>query len=253
MMIELGNLNQIFGYVAIIVGCGAAMMLVKLLFNNMTQQEKFFEGLAACHKQLQDASRKLETVCTLLDRRFANIEDNKRQPDPQLNSYLQRFDKTSQEIKARLNQLIEDGLSNTNGEPASAQTIIDEVINLRNNFEELSEQLRNNTPPNEDDDMATLKKRIESYQSMVMKARAEAKENETIMAQLRDEIAQLKNGERENPDNAHVKNEVELQTQLQTLSSEKQVLQTKLESVMDELHRNNIEKNFIEERFIELS
>lgn len=251
MMIQLGNFNQILGYVAIIVCSGAAILLVKLLVSNTVQQDKFFTSLGKCHIQLQDASKKLDTLCTILDRRFARMEENTRQTDPQLTNALHRFDKTSQELKERLNDLIEDGLSNSNGDPSSAQAMVEEIINIRNNLEELSEQLRNNNPVNDDEESATLRKRIESYQSMVMKARAEAKENESIMEELREEIARLKNGDGAINNEALAKGEVELQTQLVTLTTEKQVLQNKIETLMDEMNRNNIEKNFIEERFIE--
>lgn len=244
------TLNEIFGSIAIIVSCGAAVLLVKLLLNNTMQQEKFFNSLGKCFEQLQDASRKLDTLTTILDRRFASMEDNRKQSDPLLINTLQRFDKVSQEIKDRLDDLLDAEFPE-----AAAEMVVQEIAKLQNNLEEMSSQLRENNDLSADEnaDLVAMRKRIESYQSMVMKARSDAKQSEAQMAELREEIERLRLAGLEATVNTGTTQQSEMQTQLQTLTQEKKTLEDKIAAMHDEMHRNNIEKNFIEERFIQLT
>jgi chromosome segregation ATPase len=100
-------------------------------------------------------------------------------------------------------------------------------------------------------ELAAMRKRIESYQSMVMKARAEAKESDGVMSDLKEEIERLR---RVNTQTQLPANEgPALQKEIQVLTQEKQALEAKLAAVEDEMRRNTIEKEFIEERFIGLS
>lgn len=250
--------NEIFGSIAIVVSCGAAVLLVKLLLSNTMQQEKFFNSLGKCYTQLEDASNKLETLCTILDRRFSNMEDNKRQSDPLLINTLQRFDKVSQEIRDRLDDLLETDFSVTNtttSAEATAQAVVQEINKLQSNLDELSGQLRRNNylAMDENAEIAAMRKRIESYQSMVMKARSEAKESESLMAALRNEIEKLRVSGPAIDNTLNIAQDTELQTQVSSLEQEKKALEAQIAALNDEMQRNNIEKKFIEERFIELS
>lgn len=250
------SFNDVMGSLALIVGCGAAVLLVKLLLSNTLQQEKFFNALGRCHTELQSASHQLQTMCTILDRRFSNMEGD-TQSDPMLINTLQRFDKVSRELRERMDDLL---LPNISGEFSSAgnelpnETVLQEISKLQSSLEEITQELRrgNYLSMDENAELAAMRKRIESYQSMVMKARAEAKESEGIMAGLKDEIARLSNVPVQTTAPSSSDN-LALQDEVQVLTQEKQALEAKLAALQDEMRRNTIEKEFIEERFIGLS
>ncbi|OMP13490.1 hypothetical protein COLO4_01571 [Corchorus olitorius] len=103
----------------------------------------------------------------------------------------------------------------------------------------------------ENAESAAMRKRIESYQSMVMKARAEAKESDGIMAGLKEEIARLSSVATQTSPSSSA--DIALQDEVQVLTQEKQALEAKLAALEDEMRRHTIEKEFIEERFIGLS
>lgn len=249
------SFNDVIGSLALIVGCGAAILLVKLLLSNTLQQEKFFNALGRCHKELEGASNKLQTLCTILDRRFSNMEDG-TQPDPMLINTLQRFDKVSRELRERMDDLwLPSGSTefSSSGNELPNETVLQEISKLQSSLEEITHQLRrgNYLSMDENAELAAMRKRIESYQSMVMKARAEAKESDGIMAGLKEEIARLSITTAHTPPSSSA--EAALQDEVQVLTQEKQALEAKLAALEDEMRRHTIEKEFIEERFIGLS
>jgi hypothetical protein len=256
------SFNEVFGSVALLISCGAAILLVRLLLNNTTQQEKFFNSLGRCHAELQTSSKNLETLCTILDRRFSNMEENSRQTDPLLINTLQRFDKVSKEIQERLDEILLPNFSGGSNQQANdaqneavlSEAVVNEISKLQSSMAEIANQLRksNYLSMDENAEMAAMRKRIESYQSMVMKARSEAKDSETVMSELRLEIKQLQIAKKPNPVEANIENQ-QLQDQLKKMELEKKVLEDKIKVLDNEMQRNNIEKKFIEDRFIELS
>lgn len=250
------SFNEIIGSLALVISCGAAILLVKLLLSNTMQQEKFFNSLGRCHAELQGASNKLETLCTILDRRFSNMEDNARQTDPMLLNTLQRFDKVSRELRERMDDLllpVMSGDASKKNMDLPSESVMQEISKLHSSLEEMTNQLRRNNllSMDENAELAAMRKRIESYQSMVMKARAEAKESEGIMTELRVEIERLR-GQAIKPVQTVVE-DTALQGKVQELTQEKQALEAKVAALQDEMRRNTIEKDFIEERFIGLS
>lgn len=249
------SFNDVIGSIAIIIGCGAAVLLVKLLLNNTLQQEKFFNALGRCHRELEGASNKLQTLCAILDRRFSNMEDS-TQADPILINTLQRFDKVSKELQERMDDLFMPNFTATSSKPGNKfpdETVLQEISKLQSSLEEINHQLRrgNYLSMDENAEMAAMRKRIESYQSMVMKARADAKESEGVMSSLKDEIARLSKTTAQTLTSSNA--DKALQEELQELSKEKQALEAKLEALQEEMRRHTIEKEFIEERFIGLS
>jgi hypothetical protein len=251
------SFNDIVGSLAILVCCGAAILLVKLLVSNTMQQEKFFNSLGKCHSELQTASTKLETLCTILDRRFSNMEDNKNHPDPLLINTLQRFDKITKDLRERLDDILLPSFSESAPQQINqlpSDDVIEEISKLHSTLEEIANQLRksNYLSMDENAELSAMHKRIESYQSMVMKARAEANDSANIMANLRLEIQKLQSSKISNPAESSVENR-RLQEQIQELAQEKLALEEKFKALDNEMQRNNIEKKFIEDRFIELS
>lgn len=247
--------NDVIGSLALIVGCGAAVLLVKLLLSNTLQQEKFFNALGRCHTELEGASTKLQTLCTILDRRFSNMEDG-APTDPMLINTLQRFDKVSRELRERMDDLLLPSISaesSSAGNELPNETVLQEISKLQSSLEEITQQLRrgNYLSMDENAELAAMRKRIESYQSMVMKARAEAKESDGIMAGLKEEIARLSSVATQTSPSSSA--DIALQDEVQVLTQEKQTLEAKLAALEDEMRRHTIEKEFIEERFIGLS
>lgn len=250
--------NEIFGSVALLISCGAAVLLVKLLLSNTVQQEKFFNSLGRCNAELQNSSKNLETLCAILDRRFSNMEENSKQPDPLLINTLQRFDKVSKEIHERLDEMFITSSLSSNDKQASdmpSEAVVNEISKLQSSMAEIANQLRksNYLSMDENAELAAMRKRIESYQSMVMKARSEAKDSETIMSELRLEIKQLQTAKKTNPTVEASAENQRLQEQLEDAEREKKALEDKIKALDNEMQRNNIEKKFIEDRFIELS
>jgi chromosome segregation ATPase len=190
------------------------------------------------------------------------MEENSKQTDPLLINTLQRFDKVSKEIQERLDEILLpnfSGGSNQQGNDAQneavlSEAVVNEISKLQSSMAEIANQLRksNYLSMDENAEMAAMRKRIESYQSMVMKARSEAKDSETVMSELRLEIKQLQSAKKPNPAEANIENE-RLQNQLKEMEREKKVLEDKIKVLDNEMQRNNIEKKFIEDRFIELS
>lgn len=249
------SFSDVIGSIAIIIGCGAAVLLVKLLLNNTLQQEKFFNALGRCHKELEGASNKLQTLCAILDRRVSNMEAGTKE-DPLLIKTLNRFDKVSKELQERMDDLFLPNLSTASsqsGNELPGDTVLQEISKLQSSLEEINHQLRrgNYLSMDENAEMAAMRKRIESYQSMVMKARADAKESEGVMSSLKEEIARLNRTTAQTLNSSNA--DKALQEEVQELGKEKQVLEEKLEALQEEMRRHTIEKNFIEERFIGLS
>jgi hypothetical protein len=251
------SFNEVIGSLALLISCGAAILLVRLLLSNTRQQEKFFNALGRCNTELQTSSKNLETLCTILDRRFSNMEENSKQADPLLINTLQRFDKVSKEIHDRLDDIFIPTLSSgatKQGNEFPSESVITEITKLQSSLTEIANQLRKNNylSMDEDAEIAAMRKRIESYQSMVMKARSEAKESETIMSELKLEIKQLQDSRKSSPAETSIENQ-RLEAQLQEMEREKKVFEDKIKALDNEMQRNNIEKKFIEDRFIELS
>ncbi|WP_124551656.1 hypothetical protein [Methylophilus methylotrophus] len=250
------SFTEIVGSLALIISCGAAVLLVKLLLSNTLQQEKFFNALGRCHSELQSSSNKLETLCTILDRRFSNMENDSAQPDPMIINMLQRFDKVSQELLECVDDLLLPNQSPESTRPNAElphESVMQEISKLQSSLEEITHQLRrgNYLSMDENAEMAAMRKRIESYQSMVMKARADAKESDSMMASLKEEIARLSNMTAQTLTSSNA--DTALQQEVQVLTQEKHALEAKLVALQDEMRRNTIEKEFIEERFIGLS
>lgn len=250
------SFNDIVGSLALIISCGAAVLLVKLLLSNTMQQEKFFNALGRCHTELENSSKKLETLFTILDRRFSNMGNDSAQPDPMIINTLQRFDKVSQELRERIDDLLLPNLSaesSTSNVELPHESVMQEISKLQSTLEEITHQLRrgNYLSMDENAELAAMRKRIESYQSMVMKARTEAKESEGVMSDLKEEIERLRRGTTQTSSPAN--EEPESQKEIQVLTQEKQALEVKLASLQEEMRRHTIEKEFIEERFIGLS
>lgn len=250
------SFNEIVGSLALIISCGAAVLLVKLLLSNTLQQEKFFNALGRCHTELENSSNKLETLCTILDRRFTNMGNDSAQADPMIINMLQRFDKVSQELRERIDDLLLPNVSTES--PRSDvelphESVMQEISKLQSSLEEITHQLRrgNYLSMDENAELAAMRKRIESYQSMVMKARAEAKESDGVMSDLKEEIERLRRVNTQAPVQGN--EDPALQKEIQVLTQEKQALEAKLAAIEDEMRRNTIEKEFIEERFIGLS
>ena len=72
-----------------------------------------------------------------------------------------------------------------------------------------------------------------------------------MMASLKEEIARLSNMTAQTLTSSNA--DTALQQVVQVLTQEKQALEAKLVALQDEMRRNTIEKEFIEERFIGLS
>jgi chromosome segregation ATPase len=136
-----------------------------------------------------------------------------------------------------------------------SEAVVNEISKLQSSMAEIANQLRksNYLSMDENAELAAMRQRIESYQSMVMKARSEAKDSETIMSELRLEIKQLQTAKKSNPTAEASAENQRLQEQLEDAEREKKALEDKIKALDNEMQRNNIEKKFIEDRFIELS
>lgn len=247
------NWTEWIGSAGLIVSCLAAVLLVKLLINNTMQQEKFFGALGRCHTELQSASGRLESLCNILDRRFSSFEENSRQSDPALLNSIQRFDKVAQEIRDRLDDLLLTEGNEKQPVERMSEPVLQEISKLQSHLEEMSGQLKrsNYLSMDENAELGAMRKRIESYQSMVMKARSEAKDSESIMAELRQEIQQLRATPRSAPVTSA--DSEQLQAQLSDMEQQKRKLEEEIAALNNEKQRNDIEKKFIEDRFMELS
>ena len=97
-----------------------------------------------------------------------------------------------------------------------------------------------------------LEQKLETYQGMVMKAREKSRLAESTIAELESEIYRLRaNNQSKNLEpNIIVE---QLQNELRKVNLEKSTLAQTVESLMGEINRTKIEKEFIEEKFIELS
>jgi uncharacterized coiled-coil DUF342 family protein len=247
------SFNEMMGSLALIIGCGAAVLLVKLLLSNTLQQEKFFNALGRSNTELENATDKLETLCAILDRRVANLQDAP-QVDPMLINTLQGFDKVTKELRERMDDLfLPNPESSISSKELPNESMLQEISKLQTSLEEITQQLKrgNYLSMDENAEMAAMRKRIESYQSMVMKARADAKESDGIMTSLKEEIARLSTVTAQTLPSSNA--EVAAQEAVQVLTQEKQALEAKLLTLQDEMRRNTIEKQFIEERFMDLS
>lgn len=247
--------GELLSGAGIIVSLGAAFLLVKLLISNTLQQEKFFNALGKCYTELESSSDRLDTLCTILDRRFSNYEENHKQSDPLLINSIQRFDKVAQEIRDRLDDLLLSEASDNIIAERLSEPVLQELNKLQTHLEQMAGQLRrnNNLSADENVEMAAMRKRIESYQSMMMKARSEAKEAENTIAELRHEIQQLQVMNNRPLQSANDEFTKELQFQLNEMEQQKRRLEEQLAALTTEKQRNEIEKQFIEDRFMELS
>jgi chromosome segregation ATPase len=247
--------SELLSGAGVVISVGAAFLLVKLLISNTLQQEKFFNALGKCYTELESSSDRLDTLCTILDRRFSNFEENKKQSDPFLINSIQRFDKAAQEIRDRLDDLLLSEESDIRIAERLSEPVLQELNKLQTHLEQMAGQLRRNNylSADENAEMAAMRKRIESYQSMMMKARSEAKETENVMAELRQEIQQLRVMNNRPIQPANDATARELQTQLDEMEQQKRKLEEQLAALNNEKERNEIEKKFIEDRFMELS
>lgn len=247
--------GELLSGAGVVISVGAAFLLVKLLISNTLQQEKFFNALGKCYTELESSSDRLDTLCTILDRRFSNFEENQKQSDPLLINSLQRFDKAAQEIRDRLDDLLLSEESDIRIAERLSEPVLQELNKLQTHLEQMAGQLRRNNylSADENAEMAAMRKRIESYQSMMMKARSEAKDTENVMAELRQEIQQLRVMNNRPIQLANDASAKELQSQLDEMEQQKRRLEEQLAALNNEKERNEIEKKFIEDRFMELS
>ena len=244
------NLNSFLTTFCLIICCGAAIILVRMLVSNTLLQEKFFASLGQCRSELELSSKRLETIAVILERRHTTEIQERKQPDPFILDVVKKFESLSNLVNDKLDKLVFSPTITTKKDGPS-DDVIKEIVMLQAHLESLSKELRRNNyiTTQDNSELEAMKKRIESYQNMVMKSRSEAKEYETIIADLRFENGKL----RSSKDVSSESDILRLKEEISEIKKQKQSLEAKLASVNDEMKRNNIEKQFIEERFVEIS
>lgn len=271
------NLSNYLIGALILLGVFAALLLVYMLFRVLNEQDKIFKEIRSGTKNLMNAGEKLNNMFSLAESLIEKIKEvrpsNFSQPTYEIDLLSQdlvtrnikKMENIASEIKnliQTLNSTPPDKLPrwvNDNAQAVSQllaeQKILAPDINkLQKSLDQIVIDLKrtNYLTANSSSTYKDLEQKLENYQGMVMKAREKARHAETTIAELELEISQLKSNNQST--NYEPNSMVEqLQNELRTVTLEKSTLAQKVESLTSEINRTKIEKDFIEDKFIELS
>jgi len=271
---------NIFNYLIgalILFGILAAIIIVYMLYNVLNEQDKIFKEVRSGTKNLMDAGEKLINMYSLAESLIEKIKEA-RTYSPSESTYeidllsqdlvtknIKKMENLASEI-INLTQVLNStptdklpGWVNDNAQAVSQllseqKILAPEFNKLQKSLDQIildlkrTAYLTNNNSGTQKD----LEQKLENYQAMVMKAREKSRNAEATIAELESEIYRLRaNNESKNPEPNIVVEQ--LQNELKKVSLEKSTLEQKVESLIGEINRNKIEKEFIEDKFIELS
>jgi chromosome segregation ATPase len=261
----------------ILFGILAVLLILYMLFSVLNEQDKIFKEIRSGTKNLMDAGDRLNNMYSLAESLIEKIKEA-RTSIPSQSTYeidLLSEDLVTRNIKKMENLASEiinlteilnstptdklPGWVNENAQVVSQllseqKIIAPEINKLQKSIDQIILDLKRNNylTTNNSSAYRDLEQKLETYQGMVMKAREKSRHAESTIAELESEIYRLRaNNQSKNLEpNIIVE---QLQNELRKVNLEKSTLAQTVESLMGEINRTKIEKEFIEEKFIELS
>ena len=263
----------------ILLVVGALISLVYMLFRILNEQENIFKEIRNSIKNLTDAGEQLNSMYSLSERLLERIKDARTSipfqspnevdliSNDMMTKNIRKIESIASEMKALIDTMksqspddLKRWLNNTS--QGISQLLADQK-NLGSDIFKLQKILDQNdfegglkrtSYANLDDSNAytELQQKIENYQTMIMKSREKSRDAANRIAELESEVALLKS---KNENTGSETNDMleQLQNEMKKVALEKSSLTLKLESLADEIKRTKIEKNFIEDKFIELT
>jgi chromosome segregation ATPase len=261
----------------VLFGILAVLLILYMLFSVLNEQDKIFKEIRSGTKNLMDAGDRLKSMYSLAESLIEKIKEA-RTSIPSQSTYeidLLSEDLVTKNIKKMENLASEiinlteilnstptdklPGWVNDNSQVVSQllseqKILAPEINKLQKSLDQIILDLKRNNylTTNNSSAYRDLEQKLETYQGMVMKAREKSRHAEATIAELESEIYRLRaNNQSKNLEpNIIVE---QLQNELRKVNLEKSTLAQTVESLMGEINRTKIEKEFIEEKFIELS
>lgn len=269
-------LDNLLANALVIVNLGAELFLVYMLLRILSDQDKTYKEIRNGTKDLIDAGKKLHSMFSIAERlaeRKLNestpyakpVENNiNRQLEQQITEGLEKLERLMNETFALTHNMMTAPSAAPRGQDASMQSLQKlindqqllkpELTKIQESLYRLSKNLSlapssaMSVAENTEEQQQTIK----SYQEMLIKTRERAKDAEQKLGLLRAEIdQQSKRNEKIIADNA---DEIDfLKQEVKKISDERTSLIRNMDALTNEILRTKIEKDFIEDRFIELS
>lgn len=255
----------------------AAIFLFLMLLRILNEQENIFKEIRKGTRDLMDTGEKLHSMYSLAE----NLIEKIKQARPPISSQpfsevdlisqdlvtknIKKIEGIASEIRVLISKLSSIPASDAPSRPndsslAISQLIADqkslnpEIPKLQKGLDQILADLKrtnllafNNVSSNKE-----LEDKLENYQRMVIKAREKSRVSENTIAELESEISLLKS--KNSNTNVEPNDTIEqLKSELKKVNLEKSTLIQKVESLSSEINRTKIEKDFIEDKFIEIS
>lgn len=257
----------------------AVIFLVTMLFRILSAQDKIYQEIRNGTGDLVQAGNRLHSMYSLAENLITQIKTSASAasiPDQAieavadiseelLSEKLRKFEGIASDMRGLMNSMLtaapdkltpwrESNSQSINKLLAEQHELVPDIAKLQRCLDKMAIDLKraNHLAVSENESNEELKKKIETYQTMVIKARERSKAAETTAAALQSEVNLLnKKNERLSIENSSIG--AKLEEEMAKIRSENAVLLRKIEDLNGEISRTNIEKNFIEDKFIELS
>lgn len=267
------SFEKMLSLVLLCIGIGGVVYLVYMLISILNQQEKIFEEIKKGQSDLIGAGQRLNNMFGIAEE-FMQMA--KKPPTPPKavakeeknnDDSVQKFESIMAEMRGLVNTIkgnLEEELSkqlqripDISAEKLSKMSqpeLSSELNHMSKAIDRVLQDIkRHNHILNEDNEtIKELKQKIEGYQRMIMQSREKTKSAEATIANLEKQIAQLQMAPAETRIE-QVPGDGQLKKDLEQLLMERDMLKRQIDGLQDEIARTKIEKDFIENRFIDLA
>lgn len=256
------------------IGIGGVVYLVYMLISILNQQEKIFEEIKKGQSDLIGAGQRLNNMFGIAEE-FMQMAKKPPAPPKQVakedknnnDDSVQKFENIMAEMRGLVNTIkgnLEEELSkqlqripDVSAEKLSKMSQPELSVELNHMNKAIDRVLqdikRHNHILSEDNEtIKELKQKIEGYQRMIMQSREKTKSAEATIVNLEKQIAQLQMAPAETRIE-QVSGDAQLKKDLEQLLMERELLKRQVDGLQDEIARTKIEKDFIENRFVDLS
>lgn len=267
--------NSLIDNLPIIINLGSQVFLVYMLLRILSDQDKTYKEIRSGTNDLIEAGKKLNRMFSIAERlaernlnekvTISKTDESNSPFEQQLEASLKKIEQLISQAFAVVENVAElppsdiprwrdSNMQSMQKIMADQQLLRPEIAKIQDILYRLSKEIRRGPAtgvadtelPNEQEQT------IKSYQEMLIKTRERAKSAESKANLLQSEIDLL--NKKNNEMTAQSLEELNaLKDEIKKINDERTSLIRNMDALTNEILRTKIEKNFIEDRFIELS
>lgn len=268
-------INSLIDNLPIVINLTSQIFLVYMLLRILSDQDKTYKEIRKGTSDLIEAGKKLNRMFSIAERlaeRNLNEKVARSKPDESSSPFEQQLEASLKKIEELVSQAFavvenvaelppseiprwrDSNIQSMQKIMADQQLLRPEIAKIQDLLYRLSKEIRRGPVTGvTDTELASEQEQtIKSYQEMLIKTRERAKSAESKTELLQSEIDLL--NKKNNEITAQNLEEVNaLKDEIKKINDERTSLIRNMDALTNEILRTKIEKNFIEERFIEIS